>query len=73
VATDDKSNEITAIPKVLSLVDLLGTNVTIDAMGTQRSIAKQIVDGKADYILALKKNQRGMHNPRRAHLTQRNA
>jgi len=57
VATDEKSNEITAIPEVLKLVDLSGAIVTIDAMGTQTAIAKQIVDGGADYVLALKGNQ----------------
>lgn len=57
VATDDKSNEITAIPLALSLVDLKGAIITIDAMGTQTAIAQQIVDGKGDYILALKGNQ----------------
>ena len=62
VATEDKSNEITAIPTVLSLVDLRGAIVTIDAMGTQRAIAAQIVDAEADFILALKKNQEGLYN-----------
>lgn len=57
VATDEKSNEITAIPQALSLVDLKGAIVTIDAMGTQTAIAKQIVDGQGDFILALKGNQ----------------
>jgi predicted transposase YbfD/YdcC len=57
VATDEKSNEITAIPQVLKLVDLKGTIVTIDAMGTQTAIAQQIVDGDGDYVLALKGNQ----------------
>jgi len=57
VATDAKSNEITAIPELLRLVDLRGAVVTIDAMGTQTAIAKQVVDGKADYVLALKGNQ----------------
>lgn len=57
VATDDKSNEITAIPRVLALVDLKKSIVTIDAMGTQTAIAKQIVDGHGDYVLALKGNQ----------------
>lgn len=57
VATDEKSNEITAIPQALSLVDLHGAIVTIDAMGTQTAIAQQIVDGGGDYILALKGNQ----------------
>lgn len=54
----DKSNEITAIPKLLEVLDLAGCIVTIDAMGTQREIADQIVnDCKADYVLALKGNQ----------------
>jgi predicted transposase YbfD/YdcC len=57
VATDEKSNEITAIPLALSLVDLEGAIITIDAMGTQTAIAQQIVAGKGDYILALKGNQ----------------
>ena len=54
---DDKSNEITAIPKLLAALELSGTVVTIDAMGCQRSIAKKIVAKKADYILAVKENQ----------------
>lgn len=54
---DEKSNEITAIPKVLSLLDLKGHIVTIDAMGTQKAIAKQIIDQGGDYVLALKGNQ----------------
>ena len=56
-AVDEKSNEITAIPKLLALLDLKGHIVTIDAMGTQKAIAKQIVDQGGDYILALKGNQ----------------
>jgi predicted transposase YbfD/YdcC len=54
---DGKSNEITAIPKLLDLVDIEGTVITIDAMGTQKNIAEKIVDKGADYILALKGNQ----------------
>jgi predicted transposase YbfD/YdcC len=54
---DDKSNEITAIPKLLAALELSGTVVTIDAMGCQRSIAANIVDKRADYILAVKENQ----------------
>lgn len=54
---DEKSNEITAIPKLLDLLDLRGHTVTIDAMGTQKAIAKQIIDQGGDYILALKGNQ----------------
>ncbi len=49
--------EITAIPEVLRLVPLQGSIVTIDAMGTQKAIAKQIVDGGGDDVLALKANQ----------------
>jgi predicted transposase YbfD/YdcC len=54
---DDKSNEITAIPKLLQALELSGTVVTIDAMGCQKTIARKIVDKKADYILAVKDNQ----------------
>jgi predicted transposase YbfD/YdcC len=54
---DDKSNEITAIPKLLQVLELNGMVVTIDAMGCQRTIAQQIVAKKADYILAVKENQ----------------
>ncbi len=54
---DEKSNEITAIPKLLDLLDLKGQIVTIDAMGTQKAIAKQIYDKESDYVLALKGNQ----------------
>ena len=53
----DKSNEITAIPKLLELLDLTGAIVTIDAMGCQTEIAQQIVAQEADYVLALKDNQ----------------
>jgi predicted transposase YbfD/YdcC len=61
VACDEKSNEITAIPELLRLVDIKGAIITIDAMGTQKAIARQIVDGKADYVLALKGNQETLH------------
>ncbi len=54
---EEKSNEITAIPKLLSLLELTGSIVTIDSMGTQKKIAAQIIDKKADYVLALKGNQ----------------
>jgi len=54
---DEKSNEITAIPKLLDALELSGTVVTIDAMGCQRGIAEKIVAKKADYILAVKENQ----------------
>ena len=61
VACADKSNEITAIPELLRLVDIKGTIITIDAMGTQKAIAEQIVDNGADYVLALKGNQETLH------------
>jgi len=54
---DAKSNEITAIPELLELLTLKGCIVTIDAMGCQRAIARQIVERQADYVLALKGNQ----------------
>ena len=57
VKTEEKSNEITAIPRLLELLDLHGCIVTIDAMGCQREIAEQIVDAGADYMLAVKDNQ----------------
>jgi len=57
VAVDEKSNEITAIPRLLELLDLHGALVTIDAMGCQREIAKQIVAGKGDYVFSVKDNQ----------------
>ena len=52
-----KSNEITAIPKLLHMLDLTGCIVTIDAMGCQKEIAREIVEVQADYLLAVKKNQ----------------
>jgi predicted transposase YbfD/YdcC len=61
VACAEKSNEITAIPELLRLVDIKGAIITIDAMGTQKAIAQQIIDGKADYVLALKGNQETLH------------
>jgi predicted transposase YbfD/YdcC len=57
VAVDDKSNEITAIPRLLELLTVKGALVTIDAMGCQKEIAKKIVEGGGDYILPVKGNQ----------------
>jgi predicted transposase YbfD/YdcC len=57
VMTDAKSNEITAIPKLLELLDLHGALITIDAMGCQKDIAAQIVKQQGDYVLAVKGNQ----------------
>ena len=61
VATDAKSNEITAIPVLLRLLDLEGAVVTTDAMGCQTAIARQIVQQRADYVLALKDNHEKLH------------
>jgi predicted transposase YbfD/YdcC len=61
VATDEKSNEITAIPQLLDMLDLAGTTVTLDAMGCQRDIAQKLHENKADYALALKDNHRHLH------------
>lgn len=56
VATEDKSNEITAIPRLLEMLDLHGAFVTIDAMGCQKEIAQKIVDQGGDYVLTVKDN-----------------
>lgn len=61
VKVDEKSNEITAIPHLLKVLDLNGCIVTIDAMGAQKEIAQQIVDSGADYVLSLKGNQGNLH------------
>jgi predicted transposase YbfD/YdcC len=61
VAVDAKSNEITAIPKLLEILELSGAMVTIDAMGCQTEIARTIVDAEADYCLAVKGNQPTLH------------
>ena len=61
IKVDDKSNEITAIPQLLDLLEISGCIVTIDAMGCQKEIARKIVKEKdADYVLALKGNQGGL-------------
>jgi predicted transposase YbfD/YdcC len=61
VACAEKSNEITAIPELLRLVDIKGTIITIDALGAQKAIAEQVIDSGADYVLALKGNQEALH------------
>lgn len=60
-ATDEKSNEITAIPKLLDLLELKGCIVTLDAMGCQRAIAEQIKDQEGDYVMGIKANQGTLH------------
>lgn len=62
VKTDEKSNEITAIPQLLDVLDISGCIVTIDAMGCQKKIAKKIIDQGADYTLSVKENQKGLYD-----------
>ena len=62
IKVSDKSNEITAIPKLLELLDIEDATITTDAMGTQYKIADQIVEKKGDYLLALKGNQGEFHD-----------
>ena len=61
VKTESRSNEITAIPALLNLIDISGHIVTADAMGTQKKIARQILDQGGDYVLSLKKNHKIMY------------
>jgi predicted transposase YbfD/YdcC len=61
VKTAEKSNEITAIPELLKLINIKGCTVTIDAMGCQRSIAQKIIKKEGDYVLALKGNHSLLH------------
>ena len=62
IKTAAKSNEITAIPCLLQMFSLKGSIITIDAMGTQKEIARAIIDKEADYVLAVKKNQKGIYD-----------
>jgi predicted transposase YbfD/YdcC len=73
VACAEKSNEITAIPELLRLVDIKGAIITIDAMGTQKGIAQQIVAQEADFVLALKGNQETLHDAVIEHIEQHSA
>jgi predicted transposase YbfD/YdcC len=61
VKVDDKSNEITALPKLLEMIDIEGKTVTMDAMGCQKELAQQIVDAGGDYVLCVKGNQVSLH------------
>ncbi len=62
LATEAKSNEITAIPRLLEMLDIAGAVVTIDAMGCQKTIARKIVERDANYVLQVKKNQPSLHD-----------
>jgi predicted transposase YbfD/YdcC len=65
---NEKSNEITAVPQLLRALDLAGCIVTLDAMGCQKKIAKEIIDADAHYVLALKGNQETVHEEVRSYL-----
>lgn len=62
IKTKEKSNEIEAVPELLKMIDVKGGTVTIDAMGCQKDIAKEIVKQEADYVLALKENQKTLYD-----------
>jgi predicted transposase YbfD/YdcC len=66
----DKSNEITAVPELLRVLELSGCIVTIDAMGCQKKIAREIIEADADYVLALKGNQERVHEEMKLFLDQ---
>src|SRR3954471_6190399 len=68
VACAEESNEITAIPELLRLVDIKGAIITIDAMGAQKAIAAAIIDGEGDYVLAVKGNQESLHQATIEHI-----
>ena len=72
IKTEEKSNEITAIPELLFGLELKGCLVTIDAMGCQKKIAKVIIDKEADYLLAVKDNQPKLHQAVQDYFTQAN-
>jgi len=68
VATADKSNEITAIPQLLKQIELANTLITIDAMGCQKEIARHIVDGGGDFVIAVKDNQPNLRQAVETHI-----
>ena len=65
---DDKSNEITAVPQLLRILELSGCIVTLDAMGCQKKIVKEIMEADADYVIALKGNQETVHEEVKSYL-----
>jgi predicted transposase YbfD/YdcC len=73
VKVAEKANEIVAIPKLLAMLEIEGAIITIDAMGCQRAIAQQIIDQKADYVLALKGNQSALHDDVRLFVAEQKA
>lgn len=72
IKTDEKSNEITAIPERLKSLELKGCLVTIDAMGCQKKITEVIIESDADYLLAVKDNQPNLHQAIQDYFAQAN-
>lgn len=72
VKVDDKSNEITAIPELLDLLDIKGATITIDAIGTQETIVKKIVKKKGHYVLPVKKNQKELRKDIKSYFEEQN-
>ena len=66
---NEKSNEITAIPQLLKLLELKGAVVTIDAMGCQKTITQGIIDGGGDYAIAVKGNHKNLHEQIKSHFS----
>lgn len=73
IATEANSNEITAIPKLLELLDIRGATITVDAMGCQRAIADKVIDQGGDYIMGLKGNQETAHKEVREYFSEASA
>ncbi len=71
VAVEAKSNEITAVPLLLELLELKGATVTLDAMGCQKEIARKIIERGGQYLLALKDNQPTLHAPQTSAMLRR--
>jgi predicted transposase YbfD/YdcC len=69
-AVDEKSNEITAVPELLKMLDLRQTVVTVDALNTQKEIASQIIKGGGDYVMALKGNHSTLHDSVQLHMNE---
>jgi len=67
-AVNEKSNEITAVPKVLEMLDFKGAIISVDALNTQKTIAQQIVKGGGDYLMAVKDNHPTLNDSIRLHL-----
>jgi len=69
IATEEKSNEITAVPELLKTLDIEGSTITADAMSCQKAIVKDITDRRADYVIGLKRNQPNMYEDAELYFT----